>query len=92
MMFRHNKTGKYYMFLGLAIRESDTTTLVKYMRFDPADEFEDYPEITRPADEFFDGRFIPCYEMPRITDSTPTIMSVADYEANMMERLDTIGG
>lgn len=52
--FRHQKTGRTYAIVGFSILESNpNVTLVTY------ESQEDGLHWTRPASEFFDGRFIP---------------------------------
>ena len=52
MLFLHVKTGHVYEFKGLVITEATLEPAVMYY----APGFEDMP-FTRPAKEFFDGRF-----------------------------------
>lgn len=52
MLFLHIKTGHVYEFKGLVITEATIEPAVMYC----APGFEDMP-FTRPAKEFFDGRF-----------------------------------
>lgn len=52
MLFLHIKTGHVYEYLGLVITEATMEPAVMYC----APGFEDMP-FTRPAKEFFDGRF-----------------------------------
>lgn len=52
MLFLHVKTGHVYEFRGLVLTEATMEPAVMYC----APGFEDMP-FTRPASEFFDGRF-----------------------------------
>jgi len=50
--WQHTKTGGFYRVLTTALREADLAPLVVYTN-------EDGVVFTRPAAEFFDGRFVP---------------------------------
>jgi len=52
--WHHVKTGKAYHIVLLSTRESDQATLVSYKDSNTASP----PIWTRPASEFFDGRFV----------------------------------
>jgi hypothetical protein len=51
MHVRHKKTGNIYAVFALQVRESDLAPLVAYQ------SVQGGPIWTRPAKEFFDGRF-----------------------------------
>jgi len=51
MIFKHRKRGTFYRFLTLSVREDDLETLVNYSCLTTGQVW------TRPASEFFDGRF-----------------------------------
>lgn len=51
MIFRHMKTGGLYSLLAIAVRESDLEPVAIYS------SQETQTTWTRPAREFFDGRF-----------------------------------
>jgi hypothetical protein len=54
--WKHMKSSKVYHIAGFSTRESDGVTLVHYR--DSNDSGAIVPFWTRPASEFFDGRFV----------------------------------
>lgn len=59
MDFRHTKTGHVYRLGGIVLREADLVPLCLYYGSDGT-------PWTRPAAEFFDGRFEPFLPNPAI--------------------------
>ncbi|MEP2533496.1 hypothetical protein [Shimia sp.] len=51
MLFRHKKRGSVYRLINIAVQESDMSAVAVYS------DTESGLLWTRPAEEFFDGRF-----------------------------------